>query len=239
MFGRSVSLALALLLAATPAFAKVQNFNTGIPFGLGFSGGFEPRPASNLVAGTVNTSSNYSRYVRFEPFLDLINVVFRPSVAYHFYPLAKGSGTDSHGAFAETSQVGAFDYGLKIQMAPWVAKNLQSRAFMAVGIWKSATRARDSRVYSATQQAYSESLHGTGNALSLGVGAETFLMQNYSLQIETGYTQRSVDSFGYFSTVDSSGAAQTNGATAHDSSGRNKALHLWGPYLELTVNLNF
>jgi hypothetical protein len=186
----------------------------------------------------VGTDSFYGHYFSFEPYIDLVNVVFRPSFGYHFFPLASGSGADSVSTFKESSRVGSFDYGIRVQLAPWVAKNLRSRAFFSLGFWKSATRGRNTRNY-GTNVSYSESVHGTGTTVAAGAGFETFLLQNYSLQLEGGYSQRIVDSFAYHSTSDVAGVARSSGEAVLNSSFRNKALHLWAPYLQLGLNLNF
>ena len=104
MSGRSVSLLALILVLFAPsrAHARTQNFLSGTPFGIGFVGGLENRPVSGFAAGNQTTASNYSTFLGFEPFLDLLNVCFRLHVGWHFYPLLSGAGSDTSGSFTES-----------------------------------------------------------------------------------------------------------------------------------------
>lgn len=242
MFGRSAkTAALLLLLSAGPALAKKQNFVGAFPFGLGFVAGGEKGPRSSFVTGTQTRSSDFGNYFAAEPFFDYVNLAVRLHASWHFYPQLHGSGNDSIGNFTESSDAGSFHYGVRVLLAPFVNQALDQRAYFVVGVTQAVVKLKNARKYSSggiAGQTNTERLEGKGLDMSYGVGYEFFLIQNYSLQIEAGYLERSVDAFGYKSTTDLAGAPRADGEEATNANGTKKGFHVWGPYVQIVLNLN-
>jgi hypothetical protein len=203
MSARSGSLALlflCLLLAPTQAHARTQNFFTGSPLGLGLVGGLENRPTNDFAAGNPTTPSNFSSYFGVEPFLDLGNICFRGHVSWHFYPLLSSSGSDTNGSFTESSDAGSLGYGARALMSPWIGKDARSRFYFVIGVNDAVVKVKNERKYLTGTQAgrtNREELQGSGVELNGGIGFETFLVQNWSIAFEGGYTNRSVKTFHY------------------------------------------
>ncbi|MGZ3651803.1 MAG: hypothetical protein ACXVB9_15575 [Bdellovibrionota bacterium] len=242
MFGRRGSLALLLILfVPAQAHARNQTFLSGTPFGLGLVAAIDNRPNTGFVAGSQTSTSNYSSSFAVEPFFDLVNVCFRLHAGWHFYPLASGAGSDSHGTFTESSDAGALEYGARILLAPLVGTDMRSRFYFVVGVNDSIVKLKNSRKYTSgtmLNQVNVEQLSGSGTQLSGGLGVEFFLVQNYSLALEAGYSNLAVSTFHYGTSTDSSGATVTSGATATDGAGNNKGWHNYTPYGQLVLNLN-
>ncbi len=244
MFGRNVRLTAALILLSlfsTPAQAKKQNFISGFPFGVGFAGGAEERPHSSFAAGSQTTASYYSNYFAFQPFWDMVNISFRLTIGWHFYPLLHGAGSNSVGAFTESSDGGSFDYGARVLLAPFLNQSLDRRGYIVVGVGQSTVKLKNTRKYttgSLAGQSLTERLQGSGTELNGGIGFEFFLLQNYSFQLEAGYTTRAVEAFGYKSTTDLSNATRTDGEEALNADGTKRGFHVWSPYAQIVLNLN-
>jgi hypothetical protein len=243
MCGRSARLVL-LLFAFAPiqAYARNVTFFSGTPFGLGILGGIEHRPQTSFAAGNQTSDSNLSSYFGVEPFLDLGNVCFRAHVSWHLYPIVNGSGSDSIGSFTESSDAGSLGYGVRLELAPLVSKDARSRFFFTLGLTDAVVKLKNSRKYSTGPHAgttYSEQVQGSGVGLNAGLGVETFLVQNWSIALEGGYADRSVDTFHYRTSTDVTGAAETDSSVAKDSpGGKNKGWHAYTPYGQVTLNLN-
>ncbi|MGZ3686193.1 MAG: hypothetical protein ACXVCI_20230, partial [Bdellovibrionota bacterium] len=106
---------------------------------------------------------------------------------------------------------------------------------------QSIVKLKNSRKYTSgtmLNQVNVEQLSGSGTQLSGGLGVEFFLVQNYSLALEAGYSNLAVSTFHYGTSTDSSGATVTSGATATDGAGNNKGWHNYTPYGQLVLNLN-
>jgi len=242
MCGRNVR-ALVLLLALFPtlAHARSLNFASGLPVGIGLTGGMESKPGSDFVASPQSSRAAYSTFVAAEPFVDFLNVQIRLHAGWHFYPLLSGSGSDSKGSFNESSDAGSLELGARLLLAPFVAEDLRSRAFFVVGLNDSTVKVKNLRHYSSgsqSGQSNSEQLSGSGTEVSGGIGYEFFLLQNYSLAIEGGYRSVVVDSFHYKTSTDTAGNTVTSGATATNGAGGNKAFHAYAPYAQVILNLN-
>jgi hypothetical protein len=239
MCGRSVKAAAALaLLALTPAGAEARSlsFQSGSPFGIGLVGGVESKPGTDVIAGSQTYGSNYSRYFAAEPFLEFVNVQIRLHAGWHFYPLISGSGSDSKGAYTESSDASSVDLGARILFAPYVAADERSRAYFVVGLNDSKVSLTNLRNYKGVSN--SAKLSGSGTEVNGGVGYEFFLLQNYSLAIEGGYRSVTVSTLHYGTITDETGANVSAGATATNGSGGNLAFHAYAPYAQLVLNLN-
>lgn len=244
MFGRSASALVALLFFfPISSAAKRVNLASGAPVGLGFVAGLEQRPRSSFAAGNQTTTSNYSNYFLFQPYFDLLNIVFQPYVGWHFYPDLNGAGIDTRGQFTENSQAGNFSYGMRIMLSPYLASNMESRAYFVLAAGMANAKLKNTRIYrNASGQvtnSYTERVNGTGVELSAGVGFEFLLLQNYFMQIEAGYSQRNIPLFKYATDTDSGGNTRASGDDVTDAYGNKKGFHLWSPYVQLALNLNF
>jgi|GEM_PF-6040329 len=246
MFGRSASacLGLLLLLPSTQAYAKKKNFLSGAPIGIGFVAGVEQPPSSGFVSGNNKASvSSFSHYFLFQPYFDLVNITFQPYVGWHFYPDQRGLSSDAGGTFTETSSAGSFSYGLRIMLSPFIGPSAESRAYFVLAAGMASAKLRNVRSYvnaaGNITSVNTEKVSGSGLELGAGAGVEFFLVQNYSLQIEGGYIQRNINSFKYSSNIDTAGATRADGEDVLNADRRNKGFHVWSPYLQLALNLNF
>ena len=243
MFGRSASslLVALLLLVPTQAKARTQNFTTGSPLGLGVLAGLENRPHTAFAAGNQTTTSNYSSYFAFEPFFDLVNVCFRGHVGWHFYPEANGQGTDRYGSFTESRNAGSLELGARVLLSPFLGAKADSRLYFVIGVGNTTVKLKNSRKYTSGRyfnQVNVEQLQGSGVELNGGLGFEFFLVQNWSLQIEGGYADRTVSTFKYSTSTDVQGSTVSSSTTATDSAGNNKGFQVWSPYGQLVMNIN-
>ena len=243
MFGRSArALALAALaLAPLPTLARTQSFTSGTPLGLGIAGGLENRPKSDFAAGTQTTASHYASYVAAEPFYDLGNFCFRLHFGWHFYPHLSGGSNDAHGTFTEGSDGGSFEYGARIELAPFISKNARQRFYFLGGLNESIVRLQNRRKYTSGALAnttYSDQVQGSGTEVNFGAGYEMFLIQNWSIAFEAGFRRMSAGSFGYRTTTDLTGAAVSAGDEAKDTAGNTLTFHTTTPYGQIVLNLN-
>lgn len=237
MYGRSVSAfgLLILLLSPAPALARKQSLVSGAPIGIGFATGAERAPKTDFASGT----AGYGHYFLFMPYFDLLNITFQPYAGWHFYPTQNGTGTEGGLAFTESSSAGNFSYGLRLMLSPFISKNYDARGYFVLGAGNATVKASNSRTFTASGIVNNEKVTGSGLEMQAGAGMEFILVQNYSLQIEGGYVQRNVDGFGYSSTTDVNGVARNDGDDVIGTNGRKRAFHVWSPYLQLALNLNF
>lgn len=241
MFEQSASIALLLYLifASPQAFAKKVDLTSGAPITIGFVAGAEWAPHSGLVSGTKSSSSAYSHYYLFQFSYDLVKFAFQPYAGWHFYPTQKGKAPN----YLDTSQGGGLSYGLRVLLAPFVSENKRSRFYVAASMGVATAKLRNARSYKDaagnTTTVNTELVSGTGTESSAGAGVEFFLLQNYTLLIEGGYTDRSIEGFSYLSNVDVTGTTRSEGAEVLDEQGRKKGFHVWSPYAQVALNLHF
>ncbi len=245
MCGRSVSpLLFALLLiffAPLSAQARKQSFVTGSPFGIGFAAGGEKVPVSSFAAPPTGSKPGTSYYFLFMPRFDFYNVVLQAYAGWHFYPKITGAGTQGTRYFTDASQSGNLSYGARVMLSPFINKDATGRGYLVLGIGQASAKLKNTRTYTATNgdsTSYTENVSGSGLETQLGLGAEFFVLQNYSMGLEAGYTQRNINSFNHDGTNDVTGAVVEKGAEALDSNERNKAFHVWSPYVQLSITLN-
>jgi opacity protein-like surface antigen len=235
---------LALLLAffgPSQAYAKNYSFSSSTPLGLGILGGLENKPSSGFAANSPTTSSPYASYVAMEPFFDLGNVCFRAHVGWHFYPLLSSGGTDSTGTFTENSNAGSFEYGGRVELAPFISVDHRSRFYLVFGMNDSLVRIKNERKFTTGTYAgktLSDQIQGTGTNLTGGIGFETFLVQNWSIAFEVGYSHVNAESFTYRTSTNLDGQPVASGATVTDSSGNDIGFHSYTPYGQVVLNLN-
>lgn len=232
----------ALLLSPAAAHARKHNFTTGSPFALGFSAGAEQGPKNAFAAGTTQSESSYGHYFLFQPQFDFLNVVLQGYFGWHFYPSISGTGTDTTGAFVETSNSGNMSYGARVLLAPWISRDLTRRGYIALGLGMASAKLKNTRSYrnasGATVNTYSENVNGSGLEMQAGLGVELMALQNYSLSLEAGYAQRNINGFKHSGTNDVTGAAKNEGDEALDANGRNKGFHVWSPYVQVGFTLH-
>lgn len=230
----------ALLLAVpSRAFAKNQTFYSGTPFGIGILGGLESPPSSGFVTGT--SSSKYTTYFAAEPFLDLGNVVFRLHFGWHFYPLVSGGGIDPTGTYTENSNAGSFEYGGRVEFAPFISEDQRSRFYFVVGVNDSKVKIKNERTFSTgayNGQTLSDQVQGSGTDLNGGIGFETFLAQNWSIAFEFGYRSMRADSLSYGSGTNLDGQTVTSSSPVQDAWQNNQGFHSYSPYGQVGLNLN-
>lgn len=248
MCGRSAkragTLLALLLLAPSPALARRHNLASGLPFGLGFAAGLEMRPKSAFAAGNQTSASNYASYFLFQPYFDYGNLILQPYIGWHLYPDLGGSGVDARGTFTENSQAGNLSYGGRLLLVYYYSESMESRAYLALGYGVATAKLKNVRIYrsaaGAVTSSFTERVEGSGPELTAGMGYEFLLLQNYSLQIEGGYTQRNIDAFKYSAdTTDAGGNTRTKGDDVADPYGNKKGFHVWSPYAQIAFNLNF
>jgi hypothetical protein len=228
-----------LALLPAPAHAKKSDFYSGIPFGLGFQAGIAPKPSTDLVTKPQSTSSGFSHYFAFEPFLDFGNFELRLTGQFHFLPVVSGSGTDATGAYSENSDASIFLYGAHLLLVPYVSETKTSRAYIKLGYSLASASGKNTRTYTASGNVYTEKFDGHTQELLFGAGFEFFLAQNYSLQFEAGARQMEFNRLSYTEGTDLTGRAQSSGAPLLTSAGANKALKYTGAYGSVGLNLNF
>jgi hypothetical protein len=239
MFARSVSALLAgLLLTAPPAEAKLWNFETGSPLGLGLLVGISQNPDSDFVEKPQNTSASFSHFFGFEPYVDFGNFIIRLSGQLHSYPIFSGRGTASQGAFTETSDVGSVVFGAHLLLLPYVSETKLSRGFIKLGFSQGIARGENVRTF-ASGPIYEEKFESRTRELLFGLGYEFFLVQNYSLQIESGFRQAEYEKAEYLGGKDLNGVAKTKGDPLLNTNGGNKKFNSGGAYFSVGLNLNF
>jgi hypothetical protein len=229
--------AVLLAFAFSPAaLAKKHTFSSGIPFGLGFRAGISQNPDTDLVAQPRSTSSGFTPFFGFEPFLDFGNFAIRFSGQLHSMPVVSGTGPGS--TYSETSDVSSFLYGVHLQLAPYISESDTNRAYIKLGLSQAIARGENKRTYTGGT-AYTEKFEGKTRELLLGAGFEFFLVQNYSMQIEAGARQLEFERLTSRGGTDLSGATKNSGDPLLNADGSNKKLNQSSAYFSVGLNLNF
>lgn len=243
MSGRSAKFSLLLLslLLSPLAQARKQSFISNSPFGIGFKTGLENRPQLDFIADPQSVSTKAGYFFGFEPFVDFANIVIRATASLHSNPHFSSVSRNTIGNYNETSDVSTFHYGIHLKLVPFFSQDLSSRAYLLLGAASVVATAKNNRTYSTGSTAsYNEKIRGTGQEILVGAGFETFLIQNYSLELEAGYQSLHVHQFGYQSSKDIEGNSRNEGETVLSSAtNREKKFHQMGPYVSLGLNLNF
>lgn len=231
-------LSIFLLLMQNTAQAKITTFASGVPLGFGLKGGLSQKPTSDVLSAT-QTSSSVGYFYAFEPFLDLEKVILRGSFSYNKHPLMKGSGSDSVGAYAETSDAYSYSYAFHLLLAPFINKKLNTRGYFLFGYGSGKTFIKSERTYTATSTSYLEKALGKKQEVLLGAGFEFIFIQNYSLQLEAGYRFLRFDRLTHESASDLAGNPKTPGEVLMDASGTQKKFDLTGYFASVGFNINF
>jgi len=242
MCGRSVKpLAALLVLLSLPvssAYAKRWNFDSGSILGLGLVGGVAQNPESDFVEKPITSSASFSHFFGFEPFLDFGNFILRFSGRLHSYPNFSGSGSAAQGQFTETSDIGSAVLGVHLLLSPYISENKTRRGFIKLGLSQGIARGENVRTFS-TGARYNEKIEASTRELLLGIGFEFFLVQNYSMLIETGFRQSEYEKFKYQGGTDINGVAKNKGDIVLNSTGGAKKFNDSGAYVSIGLNLNF
>jgi len=220
------------------AEAKLWNFDSGSPLGLGFVAGVAQNPDSDFVEKPQTTSTSFSHFFGFEPFLDFGNFIIRLSGQLHSYPIYSGGGTAGQGAFTETSDVGSVVFGAHLLLSPYVSESKLSRGFIKLGFSQGIARGENVRTF-ASGPIYEEKFESRTRELLFGLGYEFFLVQNYSMQIESGFRQSEYEKAEYRSGTDLNGVAKSKGDALVNTAGGNKKMNNSGAYFSVGLNLNF
>lgn len=245
MFGPNVRIFF-FLLFFIPLLAEAKTYTlTGrSPIGLGFKAGIETLPEFSTIPGT---STHYSHFYAFEPYLDFDNFILRFSGAFHAHPLRKGIGTDANGYYSDTSEASSFHYGIQFLLIPHVSKDNMFRTFFFLGLGKASASITSQRNYSNASNTITatnkEKLSGSKEEVNIGAGLEFMLVQNYSMVIEGGYRRVNFDRLTYESATDLEGNPRLNGDVAKDYSvganGANKKFDLSGYFGNIGLNIRF
>jgi hypothetical protein len=224
-----------------PAFARKQTFITNSPLGIGFKAGLENHPQLDFIKDPQSVDSTTSYFFAFEPYFDFANFVIRTTASLHYDPMFRSTSSDATGTFRDSSDTSSFHYGVQLKLVPFFSQDLTSRAYVVGGISNVVVTAKNNRTYvTGSSTVTNEKVSGTGQEILVGAGFETFMAQNYSLEIEAGYQALHVNEFGYKSATDIDGVARNEGETVRSSAtNREKKFHQMGPYVTLALNLNF
>ncbi|MGZ3694749.1 MAG: hypothetical protein ACXWQO_11240, partial [Bdellovibrionota bacterium] len=102
-----------------------------------------------------------------------------------------------------------------------------------------STSMKNKRTYSSGIS-YTEKVKGSGQAIKFGMGYEFYFVQNYSFQLELGYSMLTISEFKYSAGNDVEGKTRADGESAvFPQTGLVKKFHLDSPYLSLGLSLNF
>lgn len=247
MYARSIKLALflAFFLAGFAAQAKTINFGTRSAFGLGFMVGAAQNPSTDFVTKPQTEDASFTRIFGIAGFLDFSNFVIRPELMLHYFPLVKGSGTDTTLGqnFRESSDGHTISYGATIQFVPLISQSMRTRGYFSLGYHLGNVKLQTARDYlnaaGGVTNTNTEKFSGNGQRLSAGLGFEFFLVQNYSLQMEGAYQSMKVKEFTYETANNLQGTFVGTGTVARDSAGKAKTLDYSGLYAALSFNLHF
>lgn len=241
MFAPSARALLFLLLGflgTATAEAKQWNFESGSPFGIGLLAGVTQNPGSDFVGKPQAINSSFSHYFGFEPFLDFGNFILRASAQLHSYPVFSSTGTAAQGAYSETSDVGSVVFGAHLLLSPYVSESKTSRGFIKLGFSQGIAQGENARTFSSGAK-YTEKFEGRTREMLLGIGFEFFLVQNYSMQVESGIRQSEYEKAEYESGTDLNGATKVKGDTLLTDAGSHKKFNHSGAYFSVGLNLNF
>lgn len=242
MSGQSAKTLAALLiflsLPTSSAHAKQWNFDTGSIFGLGLVGGVNQNPGSDFVTKPITTSASFSHFFGFEPFLDFGNFILRFSGKLQSYPVFSGSGSAAQGQFTETSDIGSGIYGVHLLLSPYISENKTRRGFIKLGYSQGIAKGKNVRTF-ANGARYTEKIEARTSEMLLGIGFEFFLVQNYSMQIESGYRQSEYEKAEHVEGTDVNGVAKNKGDPVLNSAGGAKKFNDSGVYASVGLNLHF
>lgn len=229
-----ISLLLFLFFQGT-AEAKVWNFDSGAAFGLGFRGVAAKAPSTDVI-DNASALQSFSKGFSFEPFFDFGNFVVRLVGQGYFPPNYSNAGVVS--SYSDTADFYLTQYGLHIQLCPFVSNDNRRRLFLKAGYSFASLKGENVRTYT-DGRSFQEKYTGSGTEILAATGFEFFLAQNYTLSWEVGYTMSEVKELSYQEGTNLTGVEQRKGAPLLTTGGANRKVNLGGPYLGLGLNLNF
>ena len=233
--GKFLFYILASCALSSSAFAKQWNFDAGTPLGFGLRAGITKNPATDVIGDPQTYSASFSKFYAIEPFLDLGNVTFRTLVQANFNSDISASTT----AYGETGDIDEILYGAQLQLAPFVSKSRRHRIYGKFGYALASLSGKNKRTYTAGT-VNEERFKGTGHQVLLGSGFEFFLTQNYTLQLETGYSWLKFSELKYKEgSGDLAGTKKTEGTDLTTANGNKKRFNASGAYFSLCLNLHF
>ncbi len=230
-------IALLLLTASGPAFAKKNTFDNRSGVGFSFRGGATVLPQTDFVVRPQSATHNYSTFAGFDPFVDFGNFVIRGQVTAAIPPDVQGSGA----GFTEKSESVVLMYGGQLQLVPFINQARTARLYMAGGLGLATIYLTNTRVYSSggTQTSYTSRARTTVPYTSAALGFETFLVQNYVFQLEGGYRNLRAHELNLTTSGDVRGQTPGNGSVARDDVGTPQSYSFSGIYASIAFSLMF
>jgi len=244
-FTLAVTIFLFLFYVPSTAIAKRVSFGSRSAFGLGFRGGIAENPIQSFTSTPQTTSTNYTKIIGFEPFLDFDNFSLRATMNLHLHPLVQGSGTDNilGQNFTESSDASTFSYGIKLLLVPYRNTADRIRIYLGVGAGLANLYAANTRNYHNTSgtvtATYVEKVRGSSSYTESLLGLEFFLVQNYSLALETGYKTLNFEKPTYYNSNDVRGTTIEKGSTVKNVSGTDETFTYNGFNFSISFNLHF
>ncbi len=229
------------------ASAKVVNFNTSSPVGFGIRGGIAQNQEQSFTPSPQTVKSSYTKFIGINPFFDFGNFILRADFDLHYHPLVVSSGTDPANAqsFNESSDAKTFNYGGSLLFIPFVSKSLRQRIYLGFGLGMAKLYDTNTRNYTnaagQTTNTYTEKVSDTATYLDAIAGYEFFLVQNYSLGVETGYRSLQFASPAYSgnTTKNVRGTTVAGGNPVKTANGTDEVFTYSGLYFSLNFNLHF
>jgi len=217
------------------AHAKVWNFSSGAAFGIGLKGIVSQVPVTDVV-DKATAGRTYSRGFSLEPFFDFRNFGIRLIAQGILPPIYNNSGAFS--GFSDTADFYLAQYGLHLQLNPFVSNDNRRRVFLKAGYSLGTLNGENKRTYT-NGLTFEEKYSGSTTEILAALGFEFFFVQNYSLSWELGYTQSEVTELSYKGGTNLTGVEKEKGLPLLTDGGLNRKINLNSGYLGIGLNLNF
>lgn len=217
------------------AEAKVLTFSSGAAFGIGLKGIIAQAPATDVIE-RASARQTYSKGFSFEPFFDFGNFGIRLVAQGILPPNYTNSG--AFGGYSDTADFYLTQYGVQLQLCPFVSDDNRRRMFLKAGYSLGSLNGENKRTYT-NGLTYEEKYEGSSTEILGALGFEFFLVQNYSLSWEIGYTQAEVSQLSYKGGTTLTGVEKEKGLPLLTDGGVNRKITMSGGYLGIGLNLNF
>jgi hypothetical protein len=169
--------------------------------------------------------------------MDFGNFVVKGDFTMHYAPDVSGAGSDSTGAFNESSSASTYSFGVLLELIPYISQNHRERILVRIGGGEAIAHLTNTRNYPTITNIEKD---GTSTQYYLlGAGYEFFLLQNYSLEMGLDYRSMNFGSFTYTSGSNVAGGSVIAGNTVKQTSGAAKGFNLSGVNFSVAFNLHF
>jgi hypothetical protein len=230
-------LALSLAFSVKAEARRTKNFDQA-DLNLTFGLGAESAAKTSLIENASNGNS-YSTSMMVGIGWDLGPFGIRVHGRIPRHSVAEYSGSNSIGAYRDTSTVSGYAYGGSLVLFPFDINSTVARLFFRGSVEQMSLTTRNERIFSSGTS-YSEKATGSTTALALSFGAEFFLLQNYVMGLEGGYRRASIDQWkNKNSGTNLEGAASTEGSPLLDKNGNNRSWSSNGLFIQGTMGLHF